>query len=830
MPAEPPDGQPDAPNGAATAQPAAAAAAAAAPPPPPLKVDGDVKPLGSAELEKKNSMYTKAEEAARRRVTLRVDVATKRQARLLTWSVILLNLMFCLAAVALLSVQGSVKTLQDLQRQYTAELVLCCICLAILLGCLLMVLSGMARVKRSGQAFTRRQRYFFNTSTLLLGIVITYTTFYTAAVADVLSEPDCGYPWVPLAVLDFLRRIAFPFAMLYMLARLHNMQLWRGKGALDADPDRMLMADQPWQARARAHVVVLCLWALLVAAAAMAMVGRLRLNNAGAFRAFEGGCSTQISTIQCGKPPLAEAGAIVSLVVVVLFLFIWWWYARKALIDHRSLPYSRYKDTQIFVRVQLRTIGPVQFALFLSTVLLEVVPTLQSDCVAAVNSQMGNLPLELSLTLAATVLTILYSPTSSAWDSPLVQAFLQEFSWTQAAVPADLARRNALLAASEAATAAGEQGMLNEVTGFMRKGFGALAQVQDRDAAAAQLAKEPIFVMETALRMFYWCRLAYRDDEQLDYKHVNIQHAMELFGLDQWEKILDPDTDTHAVLAWSVAKQQAVIAFRGTSSMENVMTDIKAWPVLHQPERKYKGRTVRCHAGFYKAWLSGGFSEKVLKRLRELDDQVEGHMRFWVTGHSLGGALAVLATSAIRRQHPDSEITTYTLGCPRVFNSAGAKEFNAGVPDCWSIINGTDPVAWIPKWGFKRVGQRVNLDAAGNLVLRPTYFELSVVQRGANPKHHMTGAYALSLATFMKNQFSASRWLPGGAQGVTALTSAMDVGTNLVLTNMSLDALKDPALLPESIEALEAKQAKEASKKAAAAAPARSKSIGCCGA
>ncbi len=35
--------------------------------------------------------------------------------------------------------------------------------------------------------------------------------------------------------------------------------------------------------------------------------------------------------------------AVVSLVVVVLFLFIWWWYARKALIDHRSLPYSRYK-------------------------------------------------------------------------------------------------------------------------------------------------------------------------------------------------------------------------------------------------------------------------------------------------------------------------------------------------------------------------------------------------------------------------------------------------------------------------------------------------------
>ena len=41
------------------------------------------------------------------------QVATKRQARLLTWSVILLNLLFCLAAVAMLSIQGSIKTLQD---------------------------------------------------------------------------------------------------------------------------------------------------------------------------------------------------------------------------------------------------------------------------------------------------------------------------------------------------------------------------------------------------------------------------------------------------------------------------------------------------------------------------------------------------------------------------------------------------------------------------------------------------------------------------------------------------------------------------------------------
>lgn len=79
MPAEPADEQADAPNGEATAAPppaapATSAAAAAALSPPPLKLDADAKQLGSTDLEHKGSMY-KAEEAARRRVTLRVDVS-----------------------------------------------------------------------------------------------------------------------------------------------------------------------------------------------------------------------------------------------------------------------------------------------------------------------------------------------------------------------------------------------------------------------------------------------------------------------------------------------------------------------------------------------------------------------------------------------------------------------------------------------------------------------------------------------------------------------------------------------------------------------------------
>lgn len=43
------------------------------------------------------------------------------------------------------------------------------------------------------------------------------------------------YPWVSLAVTDFLRRIAFSGVMLFLLVRLHDMKMWRGKGALDCE-------------------------------------------------------------------------------------------------------------------------------------------------------------------------------------------------------------------------------------------------------------------------------------------------------------------------------------------------------------------------------------------------------------------------------------------------------------------------------------------------------------------------------------------------------------------------------------------------------------------
>jgi hypothetical protein len=118
-----------------------------------------------------------------------------------------------------------------------------------------------------------------------------------------------------------------------------------------------------------------------------------------------------------------------------------------------------------------------------------------------------------------------------------------------------------------------------------------------------------VLCLETVLRLFYWARLAYRNEEKLDYKWVNEAGGRALFGLDHAEALWDEDSDTHAVLGWSASA--AVVAFRGTSSLQNTITDLKSWRVPLVPRRRHGGRLVTVHAGFQKAWLHNDFNKKV---------------------------------------------------------------------------------------------------------------------------------------------------------------------------------------------------------------------------
>lgn len=91
----------------------------------------------------------------------------------------------------------------------------------------------------------------------------------------------------------------------------------------------------------------------------------------------------------------------------------------------------------------------------------------------------------------------------------------------------------------------------------------------------------------------------------------------------------------------------------------------------------------------------------------------------WVTGHSLGGALAVLAAVQLNLQSAILANGVYTLGQPR----AGDAEFtavfnNAFAGRAFRFVNNNDIVTRVPAWirGYRQGEAMLYFDTAGQLL------------------------------------------------------------------------------------------------------------------
>ncbi|OLP16648.1 lipase [Leptolyngbya sp. 'hensonii'] len=107
------------------------------------------------------------------------------------------------------------------------------------------------------------------------------------------------------------------------------------------------------------------------------------------------------------------------------------------------------------------------------------------------------------------------------------------------------------------------------------------------------------------------------------------------------------------------------------------------------------------HRGFVNAYFS------VREQIHESINRHEVS-QVTVTGHSLGGALAILC--AVDIQYNFSEKVTvevYTFGAPKVGNDGFRDSFNRRVPSSYHFIYGMDIVPELPRWwqGYRPVDQ-----------------------------------------------------------------------------------------------------------------------------
>jgi triacylglycerol lipase len=154
------------------------------------------------------------------------------------------------------------------------------------------------------------------------------------------------------------------------------------------------------------------------------------------------------------------------------------------------------------------------------------------------------------------------------------------------------------------------------------------------------------------------------------------------------------------------------IVFRGTDSLDNWLDDGE---VLLVPFRD-KGSV---HLGF-KSSLDSVWSVIA----GALDKSKGGGRTLWITGHSLGGALALLAAAYLRfpldaaATIPKPIAGLYTFGQPRVGNSLFGKPCDADFGDRYfRFVNSVDIVPRVPPrlLGYWHAGKVEYIDVNGDI-------------------------------------------------------------------------------------------------------------------
>ena len=163
-----------------------------------------------------------------------------------------------------------------------------------------------------------------------------------------------------------------------------------------------------------------------------------------------------------------------------------------------------------------------------------------------------------------------------------------------------------------------------------------------------------------------------------------------------------------------------ILSFRGTEpdSLEDIATDLR----IRQVGGPLGGQV---HRGFLMATLAvwddydlpNGRKHKgvehTIKEMRKTlsttardEGRPEPSPALWITGHSLGGALATIAAALLaERGKPVQGV--YTFGSPRVGDSAFASLLESRLSRIYRIVNNNDIVTRVPprSFGYDHVGE-----------------------------------------------------------------------------------------------------------------------------
>jgi len=160
------------------------------------------------------------------------------------------------------------------------------------------------------------------------------------------------------------------------------------------------------------------------------------------------------------------------------------------------------------------------------------------------------------------------------------------------------------------------------------------------------------------------------------------------------------ESSIFGLVALNVTDQTVIVAIRGTKTIWEWVADIDALPVPFIPGPD----AGPAHMGFLLVYMH--IRRSILDLLRS---KCQGAKRIWVTGHSLGGALAEYCCYDIQKNGSAGVAPEmHTFAGPRGGDIPFAGTFNKAISVCYRIVNFMDVVPQVPLPPlYQHVGQEV---------------------------------------------------------------------------------------------------------------------------
>lgn len=154
--------------------------------------------------------------------------------------------------------------------------------------------------------------------------------------------------------------------------------------------------------------------------------------------------------------------------------------------------------------------------------------------------------------------------------------------------------------------------------------------------------------------------------------------------------------DNNVVYGIFIINNYIVVSFKGTSTFKEKINDVQ----FIQVDDKYN-IPGKIHKGFNDSVLNNDVVRIIDYNLKKIIFKKDSYIKhkLYITGHSLGGALATIFYSFMKNKvENDFDIELITFGCPKVGNKEFVNFINKSNKNdkCLRIINGNDIITKLP--------------------------------------------------------------------------------------------------------------------------------------